>query len=587
MGALTIATLLLFLGATGKSAQIPLYIWLPDAMEGPTPVSALIHAATMVTAGVYMIGRNAVLFQHAPITLAVVAGIGVATALMAGTIGLVQNDIKRVLAYSTVSQLGYMFLAMGVGAYAAGIFHLYTHAFFKALLFLGSGAVIHALHGEQDIRNMGGLRKELPITYWTFLIGAIAIAGVPPLAGFFSKDEILFKTFAGGHHDPVGRSASDHVVPDRDLHVPPGVPDVPRRAPPRRACAPATTRIAQGGPAHHGAWRMTRMATRTAWRHLHDAPPAMALALDRARDRFGRRRLGRRAARARRRTTASRRSSSRRSRRTRWRRRTEFQVVEGRRRRAPPAARPAVRTKPAPADEQTELLLMGAVDRHRRSPGIGLAMYFWLAQPQGRPTASRAAPAPIHTLLLNKYYIDELYDAVIVRPIKAMSTTVLWKGADAALIDGSVNGVGKAVRGTSAVLRRLQSGSVRAYAASLFLGVVVDSGLVSRSGSRADSRDVAASDRQRYAAVNDRFSAAGRRAAGAAGRRARRSSRARGRRCARTALAVSLVAFAATLLPVVALQPRRAPTSSSSRAAPGCRSSASPTTSASTASACS
>ena len=186
-GVLTVATLLLFLGATGKSAQIPLYVWLPDAMEGPTPVSALIHAATMVTAGVYMIGRNAVLFAHAPITLAVVAGIGAATALMAGTIGLVQNDIKRVLAYSTVSQLGYMFLAMGVGAYAAGIFHLYTHAFFKALLFLGSGAVIHALHGEQDIRNMGGLKKELPITYWTFLIGAIAIAGVPLLAGLLQQ----------------------------------------------------------------------------------------------------------------------------------------------------------------------------------------------------------------------------------------------------------------------------------------------------------------------------------------------------------------------------------------------------------------
>src|SRR5262249_53075934 len=198
-GTISVITLLLFLGATGKSAQIPLYTWLPDAMEGPTPVSALIHAATMVTAGVYMIGRNAVLFGHAPITLAVVAGIGVATALMAGTIGLVQNDIKRVLAYSTVSQLGYMFLAMGVGAYAAGIFHLYTHAFFKALLFLGSGAVIHALAGEQDIRNMGGLRKELPITYWTFLIGALAIAGIPPLAGFFSKDEILFETWMAGH----------------------------------------------------------------------------------------------------------------------------------------------------------------------------------------------------------------------------------------------------------------------------------------------------------------------------------------------------------------------------------------------------
>ena len=198
-GPISLIALLLFVGATGKSAQIPLFVWLPDAMEGPTPVSALIHAATMVTAGVYMIGRNAVLFSHAPETLAIVAVIGAATALMAGTIGLVQNDIKRILAYSTISQLGYMFLAMGVGAYAAGIFHLYTHAFFKALLFLGSGALIHALAGEQDVRRMGGLKPHLPVTYWTFVIGALAIAGVPGLAGFFSKDEILYRTFAGGH----------------------------------------------------------------------------------------------------------------------------------------------------------------------------------------------------------------------------------------------------------------------------------------------------------------------------------------------------------------------------------------------------
>ncbi len=198
-GTLSLITLLLFIGATGKSAQIPLYTWLPDAMEGPTPVSALIHAATMVTAGVYMIGRNALLFEHAPITLQIVAIVGAATALFAGTIGLVQNDIKRVLAYSTVSQLGYMFLAMGMGAFGAGIFHLYTHAFFKACLFLGSGAVIHALHGEQDIRKMGGLKKHIPITYWTFLIASVAIAGVPLLSGFFSKDEILFETFLHGH----------------------------------------------------------------------------------------------------------------------------------------------------------------------------------------------------------------------------------------------------------------------------------------------------------------------------------------------------------------------------------------------------
>ncbi|HEX4913373.1 MAG TPA: NADH-quinone oxidoreductase subunit L, partial [Vicinamibacterales bacterium] len=198
-GTLSLITLLMFFGATGKSAQIPLYTWLPDAMEGPTPVSALIHAATMVTAGVYMIGRNALLFEHAPITMGIVAVVGTATALFAGTIGLVQNDIKRVLAYSTVSQLGYMFLAMGVGAFGAGIFHLYTHAFFKACLFLGSGAVIHALHGEQDIRNMGGLKKHIPITYWTFVIAAVAISGVPLLSGFFSKDEILFETFVEGH----------------------------------------------------------------------------------------------------------------------------------------------------------------------------------------------------------------------------------------------------------------------------------------------------------------------------------------------------------------------------------------------------
>ena len=168
-------------------------------MGGPAPVSALIPAATMVTAGVYMIGRNAVLFSHAPETLMIVAVVGALTALMAATIGLVQNDMKRVLAYSTVSQLGLMFLAMGVGAFGAGIFHLYTHAFFKALLFLGSGAVIHALHGEQDIRNMGGLKKDLPITYWTFLIGALAISGVPLLSGFFSKDELLFEAFREGH----------------------------------------------------------------------------------------------------------------------------------------------------------------------------------------------------------------------------------------------------------------------------------------------------------------------------------------------------------------------------------------------------
>ena len=194
-GVLSTICLLLFVGAIGKSAQIPLYVWLPDAMEGPTPVSALIHAATMVTAGVYMVGRNAVLFEHAPMVMQVVAIVGVLTALMAASIGLVQYDIKRVLAYSTVSQLGYMFMAMGVGAFSAGAFHLMTHAFFKALLFLGSGSVIHAMAGEQDMRRMGGLKKYLPVTFITMMIGMLAISGIPPLAGFFSKDEILFQAF--------------------------------------------------------------------------------------------------------------------------------------------------------------------------------------------------------------------------------------------------------------------------------------------------------------------------------------------------------------------------------------------------------
>jgi NADH-quinone oxidoreductase subunit L len=434
-------------------------------MEGPTPVSALIHAATMVTAGVYMIGRNAVLFQHAPITLAVVAGIGVATALMAGTIGLVQNDIKRVLAYSTVSQLGYMFLAMGVGAYAAGIFHLYTHAFFKALLFLGSGAVIHALAGEQDIRNMGGLKKGLPITYWTFLIGAIAIAGVPPLAGFFSKDEILWRTFSGGHQIMWiiglvtsfltatymfrlvfltfhGERRHDAPVPEHAQH-----PHVQHQHPQH--------------PTHdqHPQHDHT---------HLHDAPAPMALALivlaigsvfaglvGIPHALGGGNRIEaflEPAFEAHAMAPA-----------------TEFQISEGRREAAAPAE-PA--HEPAEEDHgNTELMLM-ALSSGIAVAGIVLAMFFWLRTPYGADSIARAMK-PVHALLLNKYWIDELYDVVFVQPIKQISTVVLWKGADAGLIDGSVNGVGALVRGTSGGIRRLQTGSVRAYAASLFIGVVL------------------------------------------------------------------------------------------------------------------
>ena len=479
MGLITIATLLLFLGATGKSAQIPLYTWLPDAMEGPTPVSALIHAATMVTAGVYMIGRNAVLFEHAPITLLVVAAVGIATALMAGTIGLVQNDIKRVLAYSTVSQLGYMFLAMGVGAYGAGIFHLYTHAFFKALLFLGSGAVIHALAGEQDIRHMGGLRKGLPITYWTFLIGAIAIAGVPPLAGFFSKDEILWKTFASGHRIMwiIGLVTSFLTATYMfrlvflTFHG-------------ERRYAAASPAAAHHGPAadghgHDEADDHGAHAHAHPGHHLHDAPAPMALALivlaigsvlagfvgiphalggHNKIEAFLEPSFEAHAVVA----------------------PTEFQVIEGRPGAPTPApvdpgqvphAPAAGEAHDAAADIKTERMLM-ALSTGIALAGIGLAAYFWLGHRTAAASVARSA-TPIYALLLNKYFIDELYDAVVVRPIHKLSTAVLWKGADTALIDGTVNGVGSAVRATSSSMRRLQSGSIRAYAASLFVGVVL------------------------------------------------------------------------------------------------------------------
>ncbi|HEX7088424.1 MAG TPA: NADH-quinone oxidoreductase subunit L [Vicinamibacterales bacterium] len=426
-GVLSTAALLLFIGATGKSAQIPLYTWLPDAMEGPTPVSALIHAATMVTAGVYMIGRNAVLFSHAPETLQIVAVIGATTALFAGTIGLVQNDIKRVLAYSTVSQLGYMFLAMGVGAFGAGIFHLYTHAFFKALLFLGSGAVIHALHGEQDLRRMGGLRRELPITYWTFLVGATAIAGIPPLAGFFSKDEILWKTFEGGHTVLWVMGVVTALLTATYMfrlvflafHGE------------RREAAQAPDHGHAAG-AHHG--------------HLHDAPPAMALALIVLA-------IG--------------------------------SVVAGfvgvppvlgggnaiEHYLEPSFGVHAPAHAAAAAGHGTELALM-ALSVGVGVLGIGLAWHFFLRAPQAAGRVAESA-APLHRLLLHKYYVDELYDAVIVRPLVALSRGVLWKGVDAGVIDGAVNGAGGIVQIGAAWLRRLQTGSVRVYAASLMLGVVL------------------------------------------------------------------------------------------------------------------
>ena len=419
-GTVSLITLLLFIGATGKSAQIPLFVWLPDAMEGPTPVSALIHAATMVTAGVYMIGRNAVLFSHAPLTLNIVAIVGTATALMAGTIALVQNDIKRVLAYSTVSQLGYMFLAMGVGAYAAGIFHLFTHAFFKALLFLGSGAVIHALSGEQDMRRMGGLKKELPITYWTFLIGAIAIAGIWPFAGFFSKDKILFETYVSGHRllYAVGlltallTAAYMFRLVFMTFHG-------------QRAAAASHDDHAHE---HHEHDDHT---------HLHDAPPAMAFALIVLA-------IGS--------VTAG------------W-----LGIGERFERFLEPSFGAAVVRETVESGPEITLMTVSVIVA---LAGIGVASYFWLTNRAAADRLAQNLPG-LYRLLSNKYYVDEIYDTAVVQPVEIVSEDGLWKGVDVGLIDRTVNGVGGLVAGSSEVLRLFQTGSVRMYATSLFLGVVL------------------------------------------------------------------------------------------------------------------
>jgi NADH-quinone oxidoreductase subunit L len=444
---LTLSTisLLFFIGATGKSAQIPLYVWLPDAMEGPTPVSALIHAATMVTAGVYMIGRNAVLFEHAPMTMTIVAVIGASTALFAGTIGLVQNDIKRVLAYSTVSQLGYMFLAMGVGAFGAGIFHLYTHAFFKALLFLGSGAVIHALHGEQDIRNMGGLKKHIPLTYWTFIIGAVAIAGVPSLSGFFSKDEILYETFHHGHQMlwvvGVLTSLLTATYMFRLVHL-----------------------------TFHGEERFGRAADSHQPHpphppHLHDAPAPMAFALvvlalgsilagyvGVPHALGGHNPLGAWLEPAFQATNCG------------------APVTTGAL--AGLAVEPCLPGEEAEAAEDVglELSLM-VVSSLIAFAGIGLATFLWLKR-RDIPAQLAQQYAGVHRLLLNKYYVDEVYDATIVQPIKVVSEEGLWRGFDVKVVDGAVNGAGYLVSGVSIVLRLMQNGSVKTYAASTFMGAV-------------------------------------------------------------------------------------------------------------------
>jgi len=426
-----------------------------------------------------------VLFSHAPETLAIVAGVGVATALMAGTIGLVQNDIKRVLAYSTVSQLGLMFVAMGVGAFAAGIFHLYTHAFFKALLFLGSGAVIHALAGEQDIRKMGGLRKELPVTYWTFLIGSLAISGVPLLSGFFSKDEILWKSYSGGHtlvwavavvaslltaiymfrlvfltfHGERASDGSEHA------HAAHGHGSSMGHGP----AVAGHDRASEGG-------------------HLHDAPPAMAivlvlLAVGSVAAGYvgvpavlgGSNRIEHflepsfRAPGLEPRAEASESLAEARA-----------EMVHGSGAKGEGGLAPESKGEshsagpgePGESGEHAAELGLMAFSSGIALAGIGIAAYFFLRN-KGAADRVAASFAGAHRVLLNKYYVDEFYNAVIVQPIKRVSDRALWRVVDAGVIDGAVNGAGSFVNGASAILRRLQTGSMRAYALSVFVGVVL------------------------------------------------------------------------------------------------------------------
>jgi NADH-quinone oxidoreductase subunit L len=418
-GLATAITLLLFLGATGKSAQIPLYVWLPDAMEGPTPVSALIHAATMVTAGVYMVARCHVLYELAPISLMVVALIGAATAIFAASIGLVQNDIKRVLAYSTVSQLGYMFLACGVGAFSAAIFHLMTHAFFKALLFLGSGSVIHAISGEQDIRKMGALRKKIPITFWTFAVGCLAIAGVPGLAGFFSKDEILWQAYSS----PYG-----HV----GLWV--------------------IGAIAAGFTAFY----MFRLLFVTFFgksrvphdveHHIHESPPVMTLPLVLLA--VGSVLAGY----------------------------VGVPHILGGGNYIEEFLNEALKSPAHPAEVAAhggaglELGLMAA-SVIIALIGIGIAYAFYIKDP-ARPQALAEKMKGLYTTLLNKYYVDELYDYLIVNPIKRGSIW-LWEFFDTKVIDGSVNGTALIIDWGSGLLRKYQTGIVLNYILSFLAGAVI------------------------------------------------------------------------------------------------------------------
>jgi len=435
----TLVTLLFFVGATGKSAQIPLYVWLPDAMAGPTPVSALIHAATMVTAGVYMIGRLSFLFAMAPATLAVVAVIGAATAVLAATIALAQNDIKRVLAYSTVSQLGYMFVAMGVGAYAAGIFHLMTHAFFKACLFLGSGSVIHAMGGEQDMRKMGGLREKLPATSTTFIVAALAIAGVPPLAGFFSKDEILWQAFRSPYGSVMLWAVGVAVAGLTAFYM------------------FRQVFMVFFGPCH---------ADHETAHHLHESPPVMTVPLwilmggSVLAGLLGIPHL--------------------------------FLPFEEWLEPVMRAHAAAILPEPSVGVELT--LMLGSV--LVAATGIGLAYVIYYRRRIDPAVFGRFLGGVPYRVVLNKYYVDELYDLLFVRGVLLVCRLAAWFDQnvidglvnlsaaivrawawvsgrfDAYVVDGAVNALADGAQFVGRRVRNLQSGAINAYLYVVLLGVL-------------------------------------------------------------------------------------------------------------------
>lgn len=415
---ITLITLFLFIGATGKSAQIPLYVWLPDAMAGPTPVSALIHAATMVTAGIYMVSRVSVLFVQSEITMMIVAVIGAFTAIFAASMGLVQNDIKKVLAYSTISQLGYMFLASGVGAFTAAIFHLMTHAFFKALLFLGAGSVIHAMHEEQNIKNMGGLKSHLPITYKTFFVASLAIAGIPPLSGFFSKDEILWDTFASGYTFLyiigliTAFMTAFYVFRLFNL----------------------TFEGKSRYPSHI---------------HPHESPkvmtiPLIILAVLSAIGGF----VGMPAV---------------------------FVGENGNlfKNWLHPVYEPAENfmLHISLHSHATEILLM-VISVLVALTGILLARYFYLQNIKPIDWLINKFNK-IYKFLFNKYYVDEIYDFLIVNPIVKVSEKFLWKFSDNIIIDGFINGTAELIDEIAKVIRRIQTGISQFYALIMIFGITL------------------------------------------------------------------------------------------------------------------